>query len=74
LVQDFQESLARSLQEPEDEKDQFFGRSPLIWMTYMCLTALVGMSLREMVHEFKHQILVLFKCLLLQPKVWFMVY
>jgi hypothetical protein len=28
-----------------------------------------GLSLREMVHQFKHQILVLFKCLLLQPKV-----
>lgn len=28
-----------------------------------------GLSLREMLHEFKHQTLVLFKCLLLQPKV-----
>lgn len=28
-----------------------------------------GLSLREMIHEFKHQILVLFKALLLQPKV-----
>ncbi|OAL69755.1 hypothetical protein A7D00_5794 [Trichophyton violaceum] len=27
-----------------------------------------GLSLREMIHEFKHQTLVLFKCLLLQPK------
>lgn len=28
-----------------------------------------GLSLRELVHEFKEKILVLFKCLLLQPKV-----
>lgn len=28
-----------------------------------------GLSLRELVHHFKWQILVLFKCLLLQPKV-----
>lgn len=30
-----------------------------------------GLSLREMVHEFKYQTLVLFKCLLLQPKMLF---
>ncbi|EGE09398.1 hypothetical protein TEQG_08299 [Trichophyton equinum CBS 127.97] len=30
-----------------------------------------GLSLREMIHEFKHQTLVLFKCLLLQPKMLF---
>lgn len=29
----------------------------------------VGLSLREIVHEFKYQTLVLFKCMLLQPKV-----
>lgn len=28
-----------------------------------------GLSLRELVHQFKWQTLVLFKCLLLQPKV-----
>jgi transport protein Avl9 len=28
-----------------------------------------GLSLREMIYEFKYQTLVLFKCLLLQPKV-----
>ena len=28
-----------------------------------------GLSLREMIHEFKYQTLVLFKGLLLQPKV-----
>lgn len=28
-----------------------------------------GLSLRELIHEYKHQTLVLFKCCLLQPKV-----
>lgn len=28
-----------------------------------------GLSLRELIHEYKHQTLVLFKCALLQPKV-----
>lgn len=28
-----------------------------------------GLSMRELIHEFKYQTLVLFKCLLLQPKV-----
>jgi hypothetical protein len=31
----------------------------------------VGLSLREMIHEYKHQTLVLFKCALLQPKMLF---
>lgn len=30
---------------------------------------MIGLSLRELIHEFKHQTLVLFKCCLLQPKV-----
>lgn len=30
---------------------------------------LPGLSLREMIHDFKYQTLVLFKCCLLQPKV-----
>ncbi|KAE9973683.1 hypothetical protein BLS_003471 [Venturia inaequalis] len=54
ILQDFQESLAKSFKDQEDERDQFF-----------------GLSLREMIHEFKHQTLVLFKCLLLQPKMLF---
>jgi hypothetical protein len=28
-----------------------------------------GLSLRELIHEYKHQTLILFKCALLQPKV-----
>ncbi|KAM0798149.1 transport protein Avl9-domain-containing protein [Usnea florida] len=31
----------------------------------------LGLSLRELVHEYKHQTLVLFKCCLLQPKMLF---
>lgn len=31
----------------------------------------VGLPLREIVHEYKSQALVLFKCMLLQPKVGF---
>ncbi len=30
---------------------------------------MIGLSLRELIHEFKYQTLVLFKCCLLQPKV-----
>ncbi|KAA8904152.1 transport protein Avl9-domain-containing protein, partial [Sphaerosporella brunnea] len=32
---------------------------------------LAGLSLREFIYEFKHQALVLFKCMLLQPKMLF---
>lgn len=32
-------------------------------------TDIPGLSLRELVYEFRHQTLVLFKCALLQPKV-----
>ena len=51
VLRDFQESLAKSFRDREDEKDQFF-----------------GLSLRELIHDYKYQVLVLFKCLLLQPK------
>ena len=30
---------------------------------------IAGLSLRELIHEYKYQALVLFKCCLLQPKV-----
>jgi len=33
------------------------------------MLTILGLSLREMIHEFKYQTLVLFKALLLQPKV-----
>lgn len=52
ILKDFQDSIAKSFRDQEDERDQFF-----------------GLSLRELIHEYKYQVLVLFKCLLLQPKV-----
>jgi hypothetical protein len=52
VLRDFQDSIAKSFRDQEDERDQFF-----------------GLSLRELIHEYKYQVLVLFKCLLLQPKV-----
>ncbi|KAF2427271.1 hypothetical protein EJ08DRAFT_593154 [Tothia fuscella] len=54
ILEDFQESLAKSFRDQEDERDQFF-----------------GLSLRDLIHEFKYQTLVVFKCLLLQPKMLF---
>jgi hypothetical protein len=54
------------------QQDYYLGRSltfqirfPRFPFTHPTL----GLSLREMIHEFKYQTLVLFKCLLLQPKV-----
>lgn len=37
--------------------------SVISWLTTL------GLPLRELIHEYKYQILVLFKCCLLQPKV-----
>ncbi|KAL1645810.1 hypothetical protein SLS58_003694 [Diplodia intermedia] len=54
ILQRFQESLAKTFQDREHERDQFF-----------------GLSLREIIREFKQQTLVLFKCCLLQPKMLF---
>ncbi|KAF2101229.1 hypothetical protein NA57DRAFT_72671 [Rhizodiscina lignyota] len=54
ILEDFQESLTKSIRDSEDERDQYF-----------------GLSLRELIHEFKWQTLVLFKCLLLQRKMLF---
>lgn len=34
----------------------------------------LGMNLRQLIREFKWQTLVLFKCCLLQPKVYFIVF
>lgn len=43
---------------------------PAIWLRVPMIDVLYqGLSLREMIHEFKYQTLVLFKALLLQPKV-----
>jgi hypothetical protein len=53
----------------EEEKDQFFGQNQPTVTPNNISNCLPGMSLREMIHDFKYQTLVLFKCLLLQPKV-----
>ncbi|PGH06315.1 hypothetical protein AJ79_06558 [Helicocarpus griseus UAMH5409] len=55
ILKKFQENLTESLNSEEGQKEEY----------------LVGLSLREMIHEFRHQTLVLFKCLLLQPKMLF---
>jgi hypothetical protein len=52
ILKDFQDSIAKSFRDQEEERDHFF-----------------GLGLRELIHEYKYQVLVLFKCLLLQPKV-----
>lgn len=64
--QKFRESLVISLRS-EDTKDHSLGR--LIRPPLVDGADQTGLSLREMIHEFKYQTLVLFKCLLLQPKV-----
>lgn len=56
ILRRFQESLA-------DEKERGLMSEDEGRDTYL------GMSLREMVHEFRWQTLVLLKCCLLQPKV-----
>lgn len=56
ILRRFQESLA-------DEKERGLLNGEEGHDTYL------GMSLREMIHEFRWQALVLLKCCLLQPKV-----
>jgi hypothetical protein len=59
-----------SLNSEEAQKDQYMGKRYLgMWIGLQGAKYLLGLSLREMIHEFKHQTLVLFKCLLLEPKV-----
>ncbi|KAJ9263831.1 hypothetical protein DTO027B5_8491 [Paecilomyces variotii] len=55
ILKKFREGLIISLNNEGTQKDQ----------------QQLGLSLREMIHEFRHQTLVLFKCLLLQPKMLF---
>ena len=67
-VQQFQRSLSSSLQDTEDDRDQYLGMLLIERPGTHTLTN-AGLSLRELIHEFKYQTLVLFKCCLLQPKV-----
>jgi len=57
ILRKFQESL-------QEEKERGVGLAEEDREEYL------GMSLRELVREFRWQTLVLFKCCLLQPKVW----
>jgi len=56
ILKRFQESLKEEKERGGEEEDR---------------EEYLGMSLRELVREFKWQTLVLFKCCLLQPKVCF---
>jgi hypothetical protein len=68
ILQRFQESLPQLLRNQEGQADQDFGRPDNI-LNGMGNADHLGLSLRELIHEFKWQTLVLFKCALLQPKV-----
>lgn len=57
-----------SLRDTQDDRDQYLGRGSKAVFAGAWLIV-VGLSLRELIHEFKYQTLVLFKCCLLQPKV-----
>jgi hypothetical protein len=67
IMERFQESLVTLFKNQEGEADHYFGMY-IRELPEACLTVL-GISLRELIHEFKWQTLVLFKCALLQPKV-----
>lgn len=70
IIQRFQESL-KALRDDEYNRDQYIGE--LSWVTIRVAESnKPGLSLRELVYEFRHQTLVLFKCALLQPKVPFL--
>ena len=65
-MQRFQESLVTSLQDTHEE--DYLGMYKLVYQRDNMAHA-PGISLRALIHEYKHQAMVLFKCALLQPKV-----
>ncbi|KAJ5729036.1 uncharacterized protein N7483_003544 [Penicillium malachiteum] len=69
ILKKFREGLVISLLN-DASKDQNLGMS-FTRSTQTCAYPMEGLSLREMIHEFKYQTLVLFKGLLLQPKMLF---
>ncbi|KAI9696233.1 MAG: late secretory pathway protein avl9 [Candelina mexicana] len=75
ILKKFQESLPKTLHDNEDDRDQYLGESPNSVSCFahegLLKGVLSGLSLRELIHEFKYQTLVLFKCCLLQPKMLF---
>lgn len=68
-AQKFREGLVISLGNDETT-DQNLGRCREVRTTCTATNSQAGLSLREMIHEFKYQTLVLFKGLLLEPKVY----
>jgi hypothetical protein len=67
ILDRFQDSLSTLLKNQEGEMDHYFGMP--VWTFYDVSLTMTGISLREMIHDFKWQTLVLFKSALLQPKV-----
>lgn len=57
-----------NLTDSDDDRDQYLGK-PLGLAFDQQLLKTTGLPLRELIYEYKHQTLVLFKCCLLQPKV-----
>ncbi|GAB1193536.1 hypothetical protein APSETT444_002757 [Aspergillus pseudonomiae] len=68
ILKKFRESLVMNLNKDESFKDQNLGESSYLEHSIFVADQPTGLSLREMIHEFKYQTLVLFKALLLQPK------
>ncbi|CAG8090061.1 unnamed protein product [Penicillium olsonii] len=67
----FREGLVIALQNDDSPTDQNLGKKTSRYDRFESSLNFEGLSLREMVHEFKSQTLVLFKALLLQPKMLF---
>ena len=61
----------KNLPDSEDDKEQYLGRFRRSDIPVVLVLIDLGLSLRELIYEFKHQTLVLFKCCLLQPKVYY---
>ncbi|KAJ6109338.1 Late secretory pathway protein AVL9 [Penicillium sp. IBT 16267x] len=70
ILKKFREGLVISLSN-DSSKDQNLGEYSKLSSASKCADLIEGLSLREMIHEFKYQTLVLFKGLLLQPKMLF---
>lgn len=69
ILERFQESLPILMKNLEGEMDHYFGTFLKGQVLENSILTRTGVSLREVIHEFKWQTLVLFKCALLQPKV-----
>jgi len=68
VYQQFQESLAYDVQTQVEDGEQYFGGLYLFSAFYQAHDR-PGLSLRQIIREYKWQTLVLFKCCLLQQKV-----